>query len=66
MRFLRADQVIEKVGLSRVTLWRLERAGRFPQRRQISPNSVGWVEEEIETWMQDRAVVKTGVGGLKR
>ncbi len=57
MRFLRIDEVIDKVGLSRPTIWRLERAGEFPRRRQLGRNSVGWVEDEIEQWMQSRVVV---------
>jgi len=63
MRFLRIDEVIDKVGLSRPTIWRLERAGEFPKRRQLGRNSVGWVEEEVEEWMQSRVVVADDSGG---
>ncbi len=63
MRFLRIDELIGKVGLSRPTIWRLERAGEFPKRRQLGRNSVGWVEDEIEQWMQSRAVVADDSGG---
>ncbi len=63
MRFLRIDEVIGKVGLSRPTIWRLERAGEFPRRRQLGRNSVGWVEDEIEQWMQSRVVVADDSGG---
>ncbi len=63
MRFLRIDEVIGKVGLSRPTIWRLERAGEFPRRRQLGQNSVGWVEEEVEEWMQSRVVVADDSGG---
>ncbi len=63
MRFLRIDEVINKVGLSRPTIWRLERAGEFPKRRQLGRNSVGWVEEEVEEWMESRVVVAIESGG---
>ena len=63
MRFLRIDEVIDKVGLSRPTIWRLERAGEFPKRRQLGRNSVGWVEEEVEEWMESRVVVASESGG---
>ena len=63
MRFLRIGQVIDKVGLSRPTIWRLERAGEFPKRRQLGKRSVGWVEEEVEEWMQSRVVVADDSGG---
>ena len=58
MRFLRAKEVVKKVGLSRVSLWRLEATGDFPRRRQITPKSVGWVESEVEQWMENRSRVE--------
>src|SRR4051812_38373563 len=40
-RLLRPRVVCERTGLSRSTLWRLERRGDFPVHRQISTNAVG-------------------------
>ncbi len=37
----------------KVTIWRLERAGKFPKRVQVSPGSVAWVEAEIRRYMAD-------------
>jgi len=54
MRFLRSKEVVDKVGLSRVSVWRLEAAGDFPPRRQITPKTVAWVEHEVEAWMDAR------------
>ncbi len=54
MRFLRSKEVEHKVGLSRVSVWRLEAAGDFPPRRKITPKTVGWVEHEVDAWMEDR------------
>ncbi len=62
MRFLRIDEVIDKVGLSRPTIWRLEQSGEFPKRRQLGKNSVAWLEEEVEEWMREREVVGTSQG----
>lgn len=58
MRFLRTNQLIEKIGLSRSSIWRLESQGTFPKRRQIGPGAVGWLEEEVEKWMLDRPVAQ--------
>ncbi len=58
VRFLRTNQLIEKIGLSRSTIWRLESQGKFPKRRQIGPGAVGWLEEEVEQWMLDRPVAQ--------
>lgn len=54
-RLLRPRTVCERTGLSRTTLWRLERRGEFPRHRQISTNAVGWLEEEVTIWIQARA-----------
>jgi prophage regulatory protein len=54
LRFLRFDAVRERTGLSRTTIWRLERNGTFPAHRQISANAVAWREDEIEAWMLSR------------
>ena len=42
-------------GLSRPTRWRLERAGLFPRRRQLSANTKGWLLSEIRAWIAGRA-----------
>lgn len=56
MRFLRIRQVMQLTGLSRMTIYRLERAGKFPKRRKLSENSVAWREEEISQWLNTRPV----------
>jgi predicted DNA-binding transcriptional regulator AlpA len=55
---LRLDEVRRRVGLSRTTIWRLERQGLFVPRRRLSPNAVGWVEEEVEEWIRSGAMVE--------
>ena len=58
LKFLRFHAVRDRTGLSRSTIWRLERRGEFPKHRRISTNAVGWLEQEINEWMLARA--KTG------
>jgi prophage regulatory protein len=53
-KFLRFATVRERTGLSRSTIWRLERRGDFPKHRRISANAVAWVEEEVAQWMQSK------------
>lgn len=57
LQFLRRPDVMRLTGLSYTTIWRLERDGKFPRRRQISPNSVGWVAAEVEEWALQRQAV---------
>ena len=53
MRILRKHEVIHRVGLSGMSIWRREKAGRFPQRVKLGPNSVGWVEAEIDAYLEE-------------
>ena len=48
-------QVKERVRLSPMTIARLERAGRFPQRRRVASRAVRWVKSEIDQWISARA-----------
>lgn len=54
MNVLRLRQVIGRTGLSRSTIWRLERSSRFPSRIQLSENAVGWNEGEVTAWLAKR------------
>ena len=56
MKFLRIRQVMQVTGLSRMTIYRLELAGKFPKRRQLSQNSVAWLESDIAAWANSRPV----------
>jgi prophage regulatory protein len=56
MKFLRIRQVMQLTGLSRMTIYRLELAGEFPKRRQLSKNSVGWLDTDIAQWAESRPV----------
>ena len=62
---LRVDQVMARSGLSRTSLWRLERRGAFPARRQLSPGAVGWIEAEVEAWILGR-LTRDAVGARGR
>jgi len=54
MRILSKPQVKELVLYSTQHIARLEKAGTFPQRIQLGPNRVGWVENEVLEWLQSR------------
>ncbi len=53
-RILRFPQLHERIPLSRPSIWRLERDGKFPKRLQISANAVGWLESEVDAWIAAR------------
>jgi prophage regulatory protein len=58
MNILRRPEVMARTGLSSPTIWRLERAGHFPARVQLAPNSVGWFESDIDAWLTSRQRVR--------
>jgi prophage regulatory protein len=54
MKVLRLRDVIGRTGLSRSTIWRLERRNMFPSRIQLSENAVGWPETDVTLWLAKR------------
>jgi prophage regulatory protein len=54
-RVLRLDTVMLLTGLSRATLWRMERESRFPKRVKIGKRAVAWRETEIRDWLARRS-----------
>jgi prophage regulatory protein len=55
-RLLRRRKVLELVGVSEPTLWRMERAGHFPPHVQISTRAVGYFERDVLSWIAARVV----------
>jgi len=53
-RLLRLPDVMEATGLSKSTLYDLQRTGRFPQARRISPRCVAWNSAAIQAWINSR------------
>ena len=49
-RMLNEKQVLEIVPVSRTTLFRMEKTGRFPRSTYISPNRRVWFADEIIAW----------------
>ncbi|WP_127520027.1 AlpA family phage regulatory protein [Mesorhizobium sp. Z1-4] len=54
MRILSKRQVKEMVLYSPQHIARLEAAGQFPKRIRLGQNRVGWVEDEVLDWLQQR------------
>ena len=63
-RYLRISEVVELTGVSRATIYRWQQLGHFPQRRQIGPGSVGYVESEVRDWILSRP--KVGENGERK
>jgi prophage regulatory protein len=54
-RIIRKSELVKIVGLSDVTIWRMEKKGDFPKRIRLGGNSTGWLGSEILSWIDQRA-----------
>tara|TARA_R110000868_G_scaffold306734_3_gene568107 strand:- start:34165 stop:34377 length:213 start_codon:yes stop_codon:yes gene_type:complete len=54
LRIVRPIELAELLSVSTVTLWRMEKRGQLPPRRQISSRIVGWLESELVEWLKTR------------
>src|SRR5580693_5698271 len=61
MKLLGFSDLKEKKGInwSRVHVSRQEKAGKFPKHVNLAPQSIGWIEEEIDAWIEARAAERS-------
>jgi prophage regulatory protein len=50
-KILRLPAVKTKTGLSRSTIYARVSQGTFPSALSLGPNTVGWLEADIEAWI---------------
>lgn len=53
-KVLRLPQVIEKVQVGRSSIYLWMKQGTFPKQIKIGPRSAGWLEAEIDDWVESR------------
>lgn len=54
-RLLRREEVETRCGIARTTIYRLMRAGQFPEPVKVGPRAVRWPASEIEDWIAGRS-----------
>lgn len=52
-RILRMRTVLQRIGLSRSTIYRKMKEGTFPSQVRLSEHCSGWRESEIIRWIAD-------------
>jgi prophage regulatory protein len=57
-----ADLCERGIRYSKMHLRRLESAGKFPRRVEVSPQRVAWVGTEIDEWISARIAVRDQKG----
>ena len=67
-RVIRKPELLTRIPLSDVTIWRREKMGDFPKRIKLGGNSVGWFENEIDEWLSKKASERfeSGAVGIRR
>jgi excisionase family DNA binding protein len=59
-RYLRAQELAERLAVHRTTLWRWVRGGHFPHPVRLGPNTVAWDCAQIDAWLAARDVAAGG------
>ena len=54
-RILRIPIVLERLGIGRSTLYEMQARGEFPQSIPIGTRSVGFLESDVNEWIEARA-----------
>ncbi|EGR2120038.1 AlpA family phage regulatory protein [Vibrio metoecus] len=53
-RIIRLPSVIQKTGLSRSSIYLRIAQGDFPKSISLGVRAVGWLEQDIEQWLDER------------
>ena len=60
-KILRLRSVTARTELSRSCIYRFVTLGKFPKPIRLGPRAVGWLEAEVEAWIEKRiAESRTG------
>jgi prophage regulatory protein len=55
---LRLPEVIKVTGLSRSSIYAMIDRGQFPKQITLGARAVGWLDSEIEAWIEKRAKLR--------
>ena len=61
-RLLRRQEMEELTGLSRASIYKLMRSGRFPLPVRVSAAAFRWRVSDIAAWIQSRPVATSEIG----
>lgn len=51
IRLIRIQEVMDKVGIAKSTVWDIVKKETFPKPRKLSPRVTVWVEAEIDEYI---------------
>lgn len=59
-RFIKLDEVMYRTGLKTTSIYTLMNQGRFPKNIKLTNDRVGWLESDIDRWIDER--IKASIG----
>jgi prophage regulatory protein len=59
-RVIRLPEACNKTGFSKPTIYRKMRDGTFPRPIKLGDRAVGFVESELDAWIEQRIAVRDG------
>lgn len=54
LRIIRVKELAALLCVDRVTLWRWEKDGEMPHSLRLGPRLVGWRQEDIQAWLDEK------------
>jgi len=62
-QILRMREVIQRIGLSRSTIYKLMENNDFPKPMKLGAQAIGWRDTDIEQWIANRPIAPIGPPG---
>ena len=59
-RILRRPDVTKKTGLERSAIYARVAAGTFPKQIKLGPKAIGWLEFEVDAWIDQQVAHRDG------
>jgi prophage regulatory protein len=57
IKIIRPAMLAEMLGVSTVTIWRMEKRGELPPKKKLTPRTTGWLESDIIEWLNNAPTV---------
>lgn len=57
-KIYRIGSLVSILGLSKTTIYKMMNEGLFPKSIQLTERSVGWLESDINDWINSRQKVE--------
>jgi len=64
LQILKVGEVERKVKLDRTSIYRMVKRGDFPLMIKLGERSSGWIESEVEQWLEDRIKASRSAVGV--